>query len=909
MGNKRLPIIFEPVERRLMLATVPAGFTETQIASGLTSPVAIDVAADGRVFFVTQAGQVRIIQNDVLQPTPFANLSSQTDGSGERGMLGIALAPDFATSRHVYVYYTANSPVGHNRLSRLTADPTNPNVMLPGSEVPIFDFPSIGTAIWHMGGSIQFGPDGKIYVALGDHQQSSNAQSLSSVFGKILRVNPDGTIPSDNPFYNTAPAGITQAIWALGLRNPYTTAFQPGTGRFFINDVGQDTWEEIDDGVAGANYGWPTTEGDFNPVTYPNFTRPFYAYQHVSAYDAITGGAFYNPQTNQFPAQYAGDYFFVDFSSGEMFSIDLTTKAVTSFATGTQWPTGMDVGNDGTLYYVSRGAGAGGQPGTGTGKIYKVQYVSNIPPTIAQQPQNKLVSVGYDATFTVSASGSAPLGYQWTRNGVDIPGATASSYTLTNAQLSDHNALFRARVTNAIGTVTSNAATLSVTSNVPPVATINTPPSGAAYRAGDVISYAGSATDAEDGSVPASRMTWWVDFHHDDHFHPFIPATSGQASGGFQIPTTGEQSADVWYRIHFVVTDSIGLEHHVFRDITPITATVTITSNLPGTQFTLDGQPHNTPFAVEGVAGLIRGLSVNTIQSVGGQWYEFTGWSDGGAATHNFTFPDVSTTLTATFAPLGGVVFVSDLPFAATPTNGFGPVERDRSNGNTGATDGHTITLNGVTYTKGLGVHAGNSTAVPPEPPSRVTFHLDGAYSRFLSDVGVDDETTNTAASIVFQVFADGVKVYDSGTMGATTPTKSIDLNVDGVRVLELVCTDAGNGKNSDHGDWAGAMLLLRSGATGPVAHYEFDDGSGTIVRDLSTNANHGTASGTVSFVPGFIAKNALNFDGSTGIVTVPNAPQLNPAQAITVAAWINATSWTGGARRILQKGNANNQY
>jgi glucose/arabinose dehydrogenase len=153
LPQQRASFSMQAVERRVLLATVPAGFTETQLASGLTTPTAMDVAPDGRLFFVTQAGQVRVIENDQLLPTPFVDLSTQTDGAGERGMLGIALAPDFTTSRHVYVYYTAKAPFSHNRLSRLTADPTDPNRMLPGSEVPLLDLPSIGTAIWHMGGS------------------------------------------------------------------------------------------------------------------------------------------------------------------------------------------------------------------------------------------------------------------------------------------------------------------------------------------------------------------------------------------------------------------------------------------------------------------------------------------------------------------------------------------------------------------------------------------------------------------------------------------------------------------------------------------------------------------------------------------------------------------------------------
>src|SRR5262249_52730106 len=155
--------------------------------------------------------------------------------NGERGLLGITLDPDFDNNHYVYVYYSASSPTGHNRVSRLTADGDK---MLPGSEHVLLDLPSIGTAIWHMGGAIHFGTDGKLYVSAGDQQNTANPQSLDNPFGKILRINADGSIPTDNPFYNST-TGVNRAIWAYGLRNPYTTAFQPGTGRFFIDDVGQ----------------------------------------------------------------------------------------------------------------------------------------------------------------------------------------------------------------------------------------------------------------------------------------------------------------------------------------------------------------------------------------------------------------------------------------------------------------------------------------------------------------------------------------------------------------------------------------------------------------------------------------------------------------------------------------------
>jgi glucose/arabinose dehydrogenase len=253
-------------------ATLPAGFTETQIAAGLSSPTAMEFAPDGRLFVCQQGGDLRVIKNGVLLSTPFLSLA--VDSSGERGLLGIAFDPNFPTNNFVYVYYTdgVSSP-RHNRVSRFTA---NGDVAIAGSEVVILTLDNLSSATNHNGGAIHFGPDGRLYVAVGENANGANSQTLNNRLGKILRINSDGSIPTDNPFYNTA-SGLNRAIWSLGLRNPFTFAFQQNTGRMFINDVGQSAWEEINDGIGGSNYGWPTTEG---PTDNPNFRAPLFAFGH-----------------------------------------------------------------------------------------------------------------------------------------------------------------------------------------------------------------------------------------------------------------------------------------------------------------------------------------------------------------------------------------------------------------------------------------------------------------------------------------------------------------------------------------------------------------------------------------------------------------------------------------------------
>lgn len=353
-------------------ATLPAGFTEAQFGSNVGSgPTAMAFAPDGRLFVCLQGGQLRVIKDGVLLATPFVSLS--VTSAGERGLLGIAFDPNFSANQFVYLYYTTSTSPIHNRISRFTA---SGDVAAAGSEVTLVDLDNLSSATNHNGGAIHFGPDGKLYVGVGENANSANAQTLSNRLGKILRINSDGTIPTDNPFVNTA-TGANRAIWALGLRNPYTFGFQPGTGRLFINDVGQSAWEEIDDGIAGSNYGWPTCEGACSP-TNGNFRDPLLQYAHNGDVNttgcAIVGAAFYNPPVNQFPSSYIGKYFFADLCSGWIRLFDPSTATASAFATGISTPVDLKVGPDGCLYYLAQGNG---------GQVFRVSAVASQPLNIS----------------------------------------------------------------------------------------------------------------------------------------------------------------------------------------------------------------------------------------------------------------------------------------------------------------------------------------------------------------------------------------------------------------------------------------------------------------------------------------------------------------------------------------------
>ena len=378
-------------------ATVPTGFTDSVVVTGLNNPTAMALAPDGRIFVCQQGGALRVIKNGVLLATPF--LTVPVDSSGERGLLGVAFDPNFLSNQLVYIYYTATTPTIHNRISRFTA---SGDVALAGSETIIMELNNLSSATNHNGGAIHFGPDGMLYAAVGDNANGANAQSLATRHGKMLRMTSTGGIPADNPFFNQA-LGDNRAIWALGLRNPFTFSFQPGIGRMFINDVGQNIWEEINDGIAGSNYGWPTCEGFCNPPN-ANFRDPIFAYANDGSTCAITGGAFYNPQSPQFPANFIGNYFFADFCGGWIRRLNPAQgNAVSDFATGISLPVDLKVSPDGFLYYLARGNGS-------VNRIGFTQSGDTTAPTVAiTNPANGAI-IARKSNLTITATATDNVG-------------------------------------------------------------------------------------------------------------------------------------------------------------------------------------------------------------------------------------------------------------------------------------------------------------------------------------------------------------------------------------------------------------------------------------------------------------------------------------------------------------------
>jgi glucose/arabinose dehydrogenase len=341
------------------------GFTQSQVVSGLTKPIDMEFAPGGRLFVAEQEGRVlKAMPNGTL--ATFLDISAKVDSTGERGLQSLTFDPNYSTHPYIYLHYTrkATATTGpvHNRIVRVTA---KDGKFVAGSETLIFRLNNQPESAYHMGGAIDFGEDGKLYISTGDNETSNNAQTLTNLFGKMLRIEKDGTIPPDNPFYATA-SGKNRAIWALGLRNPFKFAIKPDDTTLFINDPGENAWEEINQGASGANYGWPLCEGPhefppdpMDPVDCPPpYTPPVHEYGHDGDPDtsgcAITGGAFYNPATAQFPSGYDGDYFFADLCGGWIRKYDPVTHTASRFATRLGGVLDLEVSEDGELYYLTR---------------------------------------------------------------------------------------------------------------------------------------------------------------------------------------------------------------------------------------------------------------------------------------------------------------------------------------------------------------------------------------------------------------------------------------------------------------------------------------------------------------------------------------------------------------------------
>jgi glucose/arabinose dehydrogenase/chitodextrinase len=543
--------------------------------------VGMAFAPDGRIFVWEKNGVVRVIKNGQLLPTPFIDLSAKVNTFDDRGFWGLAFDPQFQSNGRIYMTYTfenAGTPNSSaprtSRLVRVTADPANPDVALPGSEQvilgsvgtpPCSALPASADCIGSDGGShtlgaLRFANDGTLFVGVGDGSDgdanSLRAQDLTSPNGKILRINPDGTAPSDNPFYDGTNSWRSK-VWAYGLRNPFGYTIQPGTDEIYMGEVGWNTWEEVDHGPAGTNFGWPCYEGNGpQPFFQANFgaqcaligtvTPPFYTYDHSFGSAAI-GGPFYTGSA--YPAQYHDNFFFADYSGNWIqrvaFDANHHPVSVQPFATDVQSPVNITLGPDGMLYYLS----------FTTGEVRRIRFNGPVAAASATTPTS-----GYSPlTVSFSSAGSSnpgggSLSYLWDFGDGTTSTAANPAHTYTSSTVRT----FTARLTVTSQSGASSTDTVSVTvGSTPPTPNITAPVNGTTVYPGQTVTYRGSATDPDEGTLGGSALSWTVLLHHNTHVHTFVGGTGDQGS------FTAEDHGDIGtfsYEIVLTATDGSGLK-------------------------------------------------------------------------------------------------------------------------------------------------------------------------------------------------------------------------------------------------------------------------------------------------------------------------------------------------------------
>jgi glucose/arabinose dehydrogenase len=655
-------------------AAVPAGFVDEKVFD-LRSPAAIAFLPDGRLLGASQAGVLRLWNGQSLSLA--LDLSGRICANGERGLLGIAVRPGYgASNKHIYLYYTANrSGVCVNRVSRFVLD----GGVASGEVVLIDNIPSTSNAN-HAAGDLHFGKDGYLYVSIGDSGMdldtgaigpgNNNARDPNTLLGKILRVTADGGIPPTNPYLGTDSRRCNQGsvarglrcqeVFAFGLRNPFRFAFDPNAAdtRFFINDTGQFTWEEVNLGQKGADYGWNVREGFCANGSTTNcgpppagMTNPVFAYGHGTC-NAITAGAFV--PNGVWPPAYDGAYLFGDYTCGRIWSLKPSGGSYvrTDFATVLGGgPVAMAFGPAGAsqaLYYTAYS----GDPG----QVRRIRYTGSVnrPPVAeatASPTFGKLpLAVSFDAARSSDPDGN-PLTYAW-----DFGDGSASTTGRTVSHTYTRAGPFTATLTVGDGRGGSDSWQVRIDAgNTPPQPTITAPTAATLFRVGQTVTLTGSATDAEEGPLPASALSWEVLLHHDTHVHPFLPPTAGN---NIVITTPAPEdflaATNSYLELRLTATDAAGLKRTISQNFLPRTVDITLSTEPTGLRLEVNGVGVTGPTTFVSWEGAT--LDINAPDQLGGtgQQLAFAAWSDGGDRAHRTIAPAAAATLTATFGPAPG---------------------------------------------------------------------------------------------------------------------------------------------------------------------------------------------------------------------------------------------------------------
>ncbi len=696
-------ILFIAVSSADAAVIVPTGFEVRTVASGLTLPTSITWAPDGRMFLAEKKGIVLVVNPDGTT-SQLLDISSHVYGIADRGLLGIAADSDFANNHFLYLLYVYNptpEPSGLARTSRLTRVTVNPDntvsdetVILGTISTPPCPPPSNTSDCIpsdmdsHSIGTVRSAPDGTIWLGNGDASDWSKVDPMAlrtydeqSLAGKIMHIDRNGNGLPGHAFCpdDTDLTHVCTKLYAKGMRNPFRFTLRNGTGPV-VGDVGWETWEEIDVMTApGRNYGWPCYEGPVHTSGYQDLsgcapeyakeglpaadTMPDYTYIHDQSTNwqgAVIAGPTY-PSTGEYPSDYAGDIFFGDYTQGYIKRLKLDSNGnvtgTVPFATGAV-PVDLELGPGNELYWVDFGQGT---PGTGSVKriVYTPTNLTPVPqasasPTFGMPP----LTVNFSGAGTTDPDGD-PVTYDW-----DFGDGSAHSTQRDPTHVYNTAGQYDAKLTATDDKGASATATVHVSVGAaPPTAKIQSPVDGSEYTVGHTIELRGAATDPQDGALTGTSLHWQVSLIHLSHTHDLTGLTGNQTS--FQART--DHDANSHYRITFTATDSAGLTDTKVVNIYPTAVNLTLASSPPGAPVTYGGATAPAPLSPRSAVDFVASIDAAPSFTSGGTNYDFIGWSDGGARTHNITIPSTDATLTAMYTPQ---VWFEGETMSPTPNDG-----------------------------------------------------------------------------------------------------------------------------------------------------------------------------------------------------------------------------------------------